>query len=186
MTIIKAKNWTTVRQKLSSCSERDLLGLISELYELSKENKNFLEARFLQDTSALDRYKAHIKRYLAPNEPWKASQQISIREAKKAISDYKKASANAIHLIDLMVYYVECGTDFSCEFGDMDETYYASLESMFDKAVTLMKKQALYNVEDFIRRLEVVVRKASSFGWGYYDIISEILKEAYGSERLSH
>ena len=175
------KNWTEIRKKLASCSERDLLGLISELYELSKENLNFLEARFLQDTSALDRYKAHIKRYLAPDEPWKPSQQISIREAKKAISDYRKASSNAINLIDLMVYYIECGTDFSCEFGDMDEAYYASLESMFDKAVTLMKKQPLDDVEDFISRLEDVVQNAKSFGWGYYDTISVILEEAYGN-----
>lgn len=180
MTIKKVKSWTAIRQKLASCSERDLLGIISELYELSRENKNFLEVRFLQDASALDRYKSHIKRYLAPHEPWKPSQQISIREAKKAISDYKKASSNAINLIDLMVYYVECGTDFSCEFGDMDETYYASLESMFDKAVTLMKKQDPYEVEDFIRRLESVIQNAKSFGWGYYDTISVILEEAYG------
>lgn len=180
MTITKDKNWAAIRKKLAPCLERDLLGLIAELYELSKENKNFLKARFLQDTGALERYKAHIKRYLAPNEPWKPSQQISIREAKKAVSNYKNASSNLINLIDLMVYYVECGTNFSCEFGDMDETYYASLESMFDKAVALMKKQSTHEVEDFIRRLRVVVQKASSFGWGYHDTISVILEDAYG------
>ena len=52
---------------------------------------------------------------------------------------------------------------------------------MFDKAVTLMKKQPLDDVEDFISRLEDVVQNAKSFGWGYYDTISVILEEAYGN-----
>lgn len=182
MSVTKSTNWASIRSKLAFCSERDLLGIISELYNLSKENKNFLEARFLQSVEALDRYKAHIKKYLAPNDPCKPSQQISIREAKKAVSDYKKASSNPINLIDLMVYYVECGTDFSCEFGDIDEPYYASLESMFEKAVALMQKQPAYDIEDFIRRLKVVIRKASSFGWGYHDTISDIFEKAYGNE----
>jgi DNA repair exonuclease SbcCD ATPase subunit len=128
----KSSNWLEIRRTLNKCSENDLLGLNAELYSLLKSNKDFLEARFLQDNQALERYKAQIKKYLAPNEPWKDSQQISIKNAKKVLSDYKKATSNKIGLIDLMVYYIECDTDFLCEFGDMYEQYYISLESVFD------------------------------------------------------
>ncbi len=178
----KTTKWVAIRKRLSCLSERDLLGLLSDLYTLSKANQNFFEARFLQETESLDRYKTHIQRHLAPREP---SQKISILEAKKAISDYKKASSNPIHLIDLMIYYVECGTAFTCEFGDMDETYYGTLESMFEKAILLMKKQPRDEIEDFIHRLEVVVGKTRSIGWGYHDFIADILRKAYGSESTS-
>ena len=75
----------------------------------------------------------------APSEPWKNNQQISLKDAKKAISDYKKATNDTISLIDLMVCYVEYGTEFLCEFGDIYEQYYYSLESVFSNALKLMK-----------------------------------------------
>ncbi len=122
-----------------------------------------------------------LKRYIAPKEPWKSSQQISLKDAKKAISDYKKATSDTIGLIDLMVCYVEYGTDFLCEFGDMYEQYYCSLESVFDNALKLMKKFEREEIADFECRLRDVVRKADSMGWGYYDAISCMLDETYPS-----
>ncbi len=175
----KSSNWLEIIRTLNKCSENDLLGLIAELYSLSKSNKDFLEARFLQDNQALERYKAPIKKYLAQNEPWKDSQQISIKNAKKVLSDYKKATSNKIGLIDLMVYYVECGTDFLCEFGDMYEQYYISLESVFDSTLKMMKQFETQEIQDFIERLCTVVEKADHMGWGYYDAISNMLNQAY-------
>lgn len=179
----KAKNntWAEIRKNLSKCSSSDLLGLVSDLYALSKANKDFLDARFLKDRQALERYKAQIKRYLAPSEPWKESQPIRLREAKKVISDYKKALNDPIDMIELMVYYVECGTDFLCEFGDMYEQYYISLESVFEKVLHLMKQQDESEISAFIFRLCTVVTKANDMGWGYYDTISDLLDEAYPS-----
>ena len=108
----KSSNWFKIKKAPEKCSENDLLGLISELYSLSKSNKDFLEAGFLRENQILERYKSLIKKYLAQNEPWKNGQQISIKDAQKVLNDYKKATSNKISLIDLMVYYTECGTDF--------------------------------------------------------------------------
>lgn len=175
----KNSNWLEIRKTLSRCSERDLLGLVADLYSLSKGNKDFLEARFLRNDRALVRYKAQIKRYLAPNEPWKENQRIGLKEAKKAMSDYKKASGDEWGALELMVYYVECGTDFLCEFGDTYEQYYNSLESVFENALKLMKKSALPDIQGFVDRLIKVVHKARHMGWGYFDNISAMLQEAY-------
>ena len=178
--IIKNTNqWLDIRKTLSKCSERDLLGLIADLYALSKQNKDFLEARFIKNDEVLARYKSIIKKCIAPGEPWKNNQQISLKDAKKAISDYKKATNDTISLIDLMVCYVEYGTDFLCEFGDMYEQYYCSLESVFSNALKLMKTFEYQEVISFEQRLHVVVKKAEHMGWGYYDAISDMLNEAY-------
>jgi hypothetical protein len=46
---IKANNkWLGVRKVLSNCSERDLIGLVADLYALSQSNKDFFEARFIK------------------------------------------------------------------------------------------------------------------------------------------
>ena len=140
-----------------------------------------MDARFLKDRQVLERYKTQIKKYLPPSESWRESQPLRLREAKKAISDYKKALGDPIDLIELMVHYVECGTNFLCEFGDMYEQYYISLESVFEKALTLMKQQEELEITAFISRLGVVVKKARDMGWGYYDTISDLLDEAYPS-----
>ena len=153
------------------------MALVAELYTLSKTNQDFLNARFLSDDIALIRYKAKIKKHLAPDEPWKNSQQISLKEAKKALSDYKKASSDKIGLVDLMVYYVECGTDFIYEFGDMYEQYYMSLESVFETAFKLIKEFNLEEREPFVHRLRIVINKANHMGWGYYDILSEMFSK---------
>lgn len=150
---------------------------IADLYGLSKSNKDFLEARFLKNDSVLSRYKDLIKKYIAPSEPWKNNQQISLKDAKKAISDYKKATHDPIGLIDLMVCYVEYGTDFLCEFGDMYEQYYCSLESVFSNVLKLMKNFEHTEVANFENRLHSVVKKSQHTGWGYYDAISNMLED---------
>lgn len=178
--IINSTNkWLDIRKTLSKCSERDLLGLIGDLYARSKSNKDFLEARFIKNDEVLARYKGIIKKHIAPSKPWEHNQHISLKDAKKAISDYKKAKNDMMGLIDLMVCYVEYGTDFLCEFGDMYEQYYCSLESVFGNALKLMKKFEYQEVISFEQRLHVVVKKAEHIGWGYYDALSDMLNEAY-------
>ncbi|WP_375333150.1 MULTISPECIES: hypothetical protein [unclassified Candidatus Tisiphia] len=63
-----------------------------------------------------------------------------------------------------MVYYVECGTDFLCEFGDMYEQYYISLESVFENTIKIMQQFDETEMGYFIQRLHVVVKKAEHMG----------------------
>ena len=183
--IIKSPNkWLDIRKTLSKCESSDLIELIADLHALSKPNKDFLEARFIKNDEVLARYKGIIKKCIGPSEPWKNNQKISLKDAKKAISDYKKATNDTIGLIDLMVCYVEYGTDFLCEFGDMYEQYYCSLESVFNNALKLMKAFEYQEVISFEKRLHVVVKKAEHMGWGYYDAISDMLNEAYPTSQI--
>jgi hypothetical protein len=102
-------------------------------------------------------FEVEPKKYIAPNEPWKNNQQVSLKDAKKAISDYKKSTNDHIGLIDLMICYVEYGTDFLCEFGDMYEQYYCSLESVFGNTLKLMQDPEGEEAFYFKERLRIVV-----------------------------
>lgn len=83
-------NGLDIRKTLSKCSERDLIGLIADLYALSKPNKDFLEAHFIKNDEVLARYKSIIKKYIAPREPWKNNQQISLKDAKRLLMTIKR------------------------------------------------------------------------------------------------
>ena len=174
-------NWSAIKKMLKECPEDDLVGIIGALYGLSKSNKTFLEAKFLLEYNVIEVYKAQIQKHLAPDLSKYTNPKISIKDAKKAISDYKKATGDTFSLLELMVYYVECGTNFLCEVGDMYAQYYYSLAAVFGDALKIMCQYTKEEVTDYIHRLKIVVKKSYHMGWGYYDEISEMLDEAYPS-----
>jgi hypothetical protein len=178
------RTWLEIRKKLNQCSETDLKGIIGELYALSKSNKNFLDARFLTDNTVLERYEADIQKYISPYEPWKSTQHVSIKDAKKILSDYKKATSDKMGLIHLMIHYVECATHFLCEFGDMYMQYYNSLLSVFENALTLMKTYPDEDVQNFVDRMRSICAQASGMGWGYSDGITDMLRKAYPTQKV--
>ncbi|MHC4560239.1 MAG: hypothetical protein ACYS80_23395 [Planctomycetota bacterium] len=103
--------------------------------------------------------------------------------AKKAVSDFKKATNDPISILELMVYDVECGTQCTLDYGDIDEHFYYSLELMFDDILNILAKSHQEIIDMFLPRLMAVVQKAEGIGWGYYDYISDILEDYFQSER---
>ncbi len=78
-----------------------------------------------------------------------------------------------------MIHYVECGTHFLCEFGDMYAQYYTSLVSVFENALTYMKEFPDEEVQEYIERMQGIATQASGMGWGYSDSITYMLRTAY-------
>ena len=75
--------------------------------------------------------------------------------------------------IELMLTYVESGTDFTRQFGDINAAYYNSLESVMNEMVQLFRKEGgeLYpRVRKRIRHLET---HADHIGWDYGDYLRE-------------
>jgi len=83
---------------------------------------------------------------------------------------------------ELLVYAAECGNQCTCDYGDIDEPFYDSLEKMFESAAKAVAKLDKEQAEPFIDRLAGVVKKAHGIGWGYYDGINEIFYEAFPDE----
>ena len=107
---------------------------------------------------------------------------IRLSKGKKAISDYFKATKDKIGQLELMVHYWESGNRFTVDFGDIDEQFYSSLESMFGRILSALRKQPNNVQEQYLSRLEDVVASARNIGWGYYDYISAVFEE-FISER---
>ncbi len=53
-------------------------------------------------------------------------------EGRKAINDYKKAIGDVSGALRLMVYYVQCGNDFTLEFGDIDKALFDSVYAIVE------------------------------------------------------
>ena len=175
----KKPTWKIVKAILIEKEKSELLKLIADLYSSNAENKSFIHSRYSVGGQTLEPYRSIISESLYPdvykNKP------IRLSKGKKAISDYFKATKNKVGQLELMVHYLETGNQFTVEFGDIDEQFYSSLESMFERILTVLRKQSNEVQEKYFSRIEDVVSSARNIGWGYYDCISDLFGE-YESE----
>ena len=173
----RAASWQDVKAILSQQSPQELLQLIRDIYALRPEVKDFIHARFLTAGANIKPYKKTIQQSLSPDVIH--GEDIDLARGRKAISDYKKATNDPRGTLDLMTYYVECGTQLTVDYGDIDAGFYESLESMFTQVVKRLQTSDQDTIDRFLPRLEGIVRQAQGIGWGYYDAIAETLKEAF-------
>lgn len=175
----KKPSWKDAKAILVEKDKSELLKIISDLYSSSAENKSFIHSRYSIGGKTLEPYNRIISESLYPdvykNKP------IRLSVGKKAISDYFKATKDKVGQLELMVHYLETGNQFTVDYGDIDEQFYSSLESMFKRILSALKKHSTDVQEKYFSRLEDVVLSASNIGWGYYDYISDIFGE-YESE----
>jgi hypothetical protein len=173
----RSASWKDIKTVLSQQSMPELLQLLRDLYALRPEVKDFLHARCLPSDVNVTPYKTTIRQSLSPDVIH--GETLALSRGRKAISDYQKATKDPIGTLDLMTYYVECGTQFTVDYGDIDEGFYASLEAMFTQVVTRLQHSDQDTIDRFLPRLRGLVRQAQGIGWGYYDAIAETLKEAF-------
>lgn len=176
----KKPTWSDVKAAISGFERPALLGLISDLYAFSPENKDFLHARFLLGADVLKPYKKIIEEALFPDVI--ANDDVEIAVAKKAIANYGKAVGDPKGMLELMVYFVECGAAFSLDVGYGDDDFFASLERMYEKAIKLLLTLDEATIDDYYDRFEELVASTSDIGWGFHDTLSDIFYEAFPEE----
>ena len=106
--------------------------------------------------------------------PRRGEGKLDLRSARRTIRDYQQATSDLAGTVDLMLTYVESGTEFTNQFGDINESFYNSLESVLDEMVGLLKTPegaALYL--RFQERMSRLARIADGIGWGYGDHVAE-------------
>jgi hypothetical protein len=172
--------WTDVKAAISGFDRSALIGLISDLYTFSSENKDFLHARFSLGADVLKPYKKTIEEALYPDVM--SNDDVEIATAKKAISNYGKAVGDAKGMLELMVYFVECGAGFSLDVGYGDEDFFASLERMYEKAIKLLLTLDEATIDDYYGRFEELVTSTRDIGWGFNDTLGDIFYEAFPEE----
>jgi hypothetical protein len=126
----------------------------------------------LDETSSkeiVDRYKAVIRREFFPERGFGRA-RLSV--ARKAITDCKKLVTAPQEIADLMLYYVEMGVEFTCTYGDIDEPFYNSMESMYERAAKWITQHKMQ--DQFAVRCQKILRDTSGMGWGFHDGLSAI------------
>jgi len=172
------KKWSDIQEYLPIFKQNELIALIGELYRLNDENKYFINARCSETCAeAIKPYRLLVKQLISPDIQY-GNERVEKAKARKTINDYWKATGDNNGKIDLMLHYVECGTQFTLTYGDIDEPFYNSLAAMFKHIITEVKKLPSNKIAKiFINRLHEITIAAKDIGWGYGDEINELFDQ---------
>ena len=165
----KSTGWSSVREQLKEWPQRALTALIKDLYDASPANRDFLHARFQAEETgsvALDAYRRKIIEQFFPQRGFG---KLKLAEARKAIRDYRKAAGNAAGTVELMLTFVENGTEYTCQFGDIDGPFYNQLASVLNEMVQLLWQEGAELYPRFRERIVRLETLGSHLGGGYGD-----------------
>ncbi len=166
---IKKSKPVGLKNYLSIFTKEQLIGQIIELSKKYKEVKSYYDFSLNPDNSKkAEEVKNAVLHCFYPTRGYK----LRLKDARKAITDFKKLSPDGESLIDAMIYYVECGVRFTNDFGDIDEPFYNSVAGMFRDAGHLCQSIGLQN--NFKARANKIVDDTSDIGWGFHDELGDI------------
>src|SRR5438477_5289117 len=153
--------------------------LIEELQFLAKRFSQVKEYYHFQlspekQEKILDEYKRRIKREFFPERGFGGGRPSV---GKAPILQFLKISTFPDKLVDLMLYYVEQGVKYTLAYGDIDEPFYESIESVYEDSLDLIKENNLY--EQFRTRCKKVKTDTNGMGWGFGDYIEELFEKYY-------
>lgn len=160
---------TDLKKQLNTMDKTDLIALICRLYKGSKQSQSMIDIELCGNAAdehlVVECQKQIRAAFFGKN--------LSLKAARKVIGDFKKVSRNQENVAELMLTYVECGVEFTNMYGDVDEAFYSSIESVFMDYVTLlnsMEHDGCY--KKHAARLAKVCYNASDIGWGFSEEIA--------------
>lgn len=163
-----------IRSTLLERQPRQLVRLIGELNRLSRENQRFLEARFGGAPQQLPARRQFVADCLWP-DPLRKGAKVRIAEAKRAISQYERATGDAAGTAALMLTFVGQGTGFAGDLGYTDEDFFSSLEAMLPHALDGLRRCTEQFRQSMRPRLIRLSELALKIGWGYGDFVNDAI-----------
>lgn len=165
---------TQLKKQLNAFSKEELIYLITRLYKSCPDANSMINAE-MGDDSYIDGLLAEAKAKVRKEFfPARGFGRLSLSSAKSAIASFKRVCTDAAKVIDLQLYYVENGVEFTDTYGDINESFYNSMGSVYRTVVDALNKTddpAVY--EQFKDRLKAVIEDTAGMGWGFNEDLSD-------------
>lgn len=166
---------TNLKKYLKTLTKEEL---INHIIELDKKFIPVQEYYQLYLNNAVEAVLNKCKKQIADEfYPARGEPKMRLSVARKAVNEAKKLGVPAESLADLMLFYVETGVEFTNDYGDINEPFYISMESMYLKALELMEKEGL--LKQFENRALHIVDKTVDIGWGFHDTLGDYYYHFY-------
>lgn len=166
----------SLKNYLSGKTKEQLIEEIEILIKRFDQVRDYYRIRTTskKDKAVLEAYKKKIKQEFFPERGY-GEGRPSV--GKAPILQFLKVSYLPEYLVDLMLYYVEQGIKYTLAYGDIDESFYDSVVSVYEDALDLIKENSLY--EQFYDRCKKAVDDTKGMGWGFHDGLEDIFRRCY-------
>ena len=126
----RRKKWSDVKARLEALDRNGLVSLLGDLYDANVANRRFLHSRMTPSSRAIEEYRRLVTDAIYP-DPF-SKRRISVRDAAAAIVEYRRSTGDASGTVDLMLTFVEAGTEQAADLGYGDEAYFDALQIRLD------------------------------------------------------
>lgn len=169
---------TEIKKIFKEKSKEELIGLLVECYKNNPLIKEYITAKFGSKDNLNSIFEEYKKKVYDVFFPKSMRSEFKISEAKKAVREFKKLCNDKKLIIELMLYYVEMGVEFTNTYGDIDEAFYNSVASMFCSVVVAINDQEDSRIYDDLKdRLRAVVDDTDDIGWGLHEEVYNIYSQ---------
>jgi hypothetical protein len=155
-----------LKKILQDKSNEELMNEIVKLYKKFPDVKDFYSLNLSKEgkTEVTKKYKKIIDNQFFPS---RGIGKLKLSVARKAVNDFKKISHSTEDIADMMLYYVDNGVMFTNSYGDIYDSFYNSIETMFESALKYIAQKNLQ--ERFYEQCKQIVEDTSGIGWGFSD-----------------
>jgi hypothetical protein len=168
----KPATWADVKVSLERMDRAGLLGVIRDLYEAGDLNRRFLHARFVPAAPVLDEYRRLVRNAVFPDPL--SQRPIRLRDGTTTITEYKRATGDLAGTVDLMLEFVEAGTEQAADLGYGDDAYFAALERKMKDVVQSLDALSEADRRAVTARLITLGEYQETIGWGYGDFLGKV------------
>jgi len=170
------QNWNEVKKQLKYCNDKELLGIIQNLYGLNKSNKEYLNFKFLAGNSKEHKEQLIKKTIDSIHLAWEKTFHdpyayggntviAKVTPIKAYVIAYKKAIGVDLGYVNILIEYVCSGSE--CLYSncyERSDSILNSINSMAKELFTLMKDNS-----DYINKFtELQIKKIKDFTETYY------------------
>ena len=169
----RRKKWSEVKARLEALDRNGLVSLLGDLYDANVANRRFLHSRLTPGSRAIEEYRRLVADAIYP-DPF-SKRRVSVRDAGAAIVEYRRSTGDTSGTVDLMLTFVEAGTEQAADLGYGDEAYFDALQIRLDavaKEFDTLSAEVRASVRARLGRIQV---RAHDVGWGFGDAVDEVV-----------
>ena len=149
------------------------MSLLGELYAANVASRRFLHSRLTPGSRTIEEHRQLVADAIYP-DPFN-KRRVSVRDAAAAIVEYRRSTGDASGTVDLMLTFVEAGTEQAADLGYGDEAYFNALQIRLDavaKEFDTLPADVRAKVRARLGRIQV---RAQDVGWGFSDAVEEVV-----------
>lgn len=164
-----------LKKSLQGLSQPELIQLVLDSFKLSKEVEQLMTVKMGGEEATLSLLEIQRKKIQDQFFPDRGHGKIKLADAQKDIRDFEKITGSKKYTLELKLFYVEMGVEFTNAYGDIDERFYSSMEKMYATVIDTINKEKTNDLfNEYRDRLEAVVENTEGIGWGFHDQLREI------------